>query len=118
MIKNIYDCSTTEVIQKMEQVLNNCPEFFEGFNVIYQYEITDKNFTFQLQMSEGVAKIEHEVLSLPDCTLQMTFDDFKDLLLGKLSGITALMSGKLKIIGDIGKAISMEKLFRKYNFEN
>lgn len=118
MIKNINDCDTKEVIQKIEQVLNSSPEHFDGFNTIYHYEITDKNFSFQLQLSEGVASVQQETLSQPDCTLQMTFNDFRNLLLGKLSGTTALLSGKLKIKGDIGKATRMEKLFRKYDFEN
>ena len=42
-----------------------------------------------------------------DCTLKMDFGDFADLIGGKLDGMTAFMTGKLKIEGDMGIAMQL-----------
>ena len=47
-----------------------------------------------------------------DCTLKMTFADFSDLIGGKLDGMTAFMTGKLKIEGDMGVAMKLQSILR------
>lgn len=48
--------------------------------------------------------------SPPDATLTMEAKDFFDLFSGKLSATGAFMSGKLKISGNLQKAMKLEKL--------
>ena len=48
-----------------------------------------------------------------DCTIKMEFADFDDLINGKLDGMTAFMTGKLKIEGDMGVAMKLQQLFAK-----
>ena len=47
-----------------------------------------------------------------DCTLKMDFSDFSDLIGGKLDGMTAFMTGKLKIEGDMGVAMKLQTILR------
>ena len=47
-----------------------------------------------------------------DCTIKMDFGDFTDLLGGKLDGMTAFMTGKLKIEGDMGVAMKLQSILR------
>ena len=47
-----------------------------------------------------------------DCTLKMDFSDFSDLIGGKLDGMTAFMTGKLKIEGDMGVAMKLQSILR------
>ena len=47
-----------------------------------------------------------------DCTLRMDFSDFADLIGGKLDGMTAFMTGKLKIEGDMGVAMKLQSILR------
>ena len=47
-----------------------------------------------------------------DCTLKMDFSDFADLIGGKLDGMTAFMTGKLKIEGDMGVAMKLQSILR------
>lgn len=115
MAKSIDDYTLEEASQKIERVLNENPKPIEGINAIYQYDITDEGTSFQLHLANGKAKTEQGTPAKPDCTLQMTLSDFKDLLLGKLNGTAAFMSGKLKIKGDIGKAMKMESVLRQYD---
>lgn len=45
-----------------------------------------------------------------DCTLKMEFSDFDDLINRKLDGMTAFMTGKLKIEGDMGVAMKLQSI--------
>jgi putative sterol carrier protein len=47
-----------------------------------------------------------------DCTIKMDFGDFTDLIDGKLDGMTAFMTGKLKIEGDMGVAMKLQSILR------
>jgi putative sterol carrier protein len=47
-----------------------------------------------------------------DCTLRMDFSDFSDMISGKLDGMTAFMTGKLKIEGDMGVAMKLQSILR------
>jgi putative sterol carrier protein len=47
-----------------------------------------------------------------DCTLKMAFSDFDDMINGKLDGMTAFMTGKLKIEGDMGVAMKLQTILR------
>lgn len=47
-----------------------------------------------------------------DCTIKMDFSDFADLIGGKLDGMTAFMTGKLKIEGDMGVAMKLQSILR------
>ena len=47
-----------------------------------------------------------------DCTIKMDFSDFSDLIGGKLDGMTAFMTGKLKIEGDMGVAMKLQSILR------
>ena len=45
-----------------------------------------------------------------DCTLKMAFSDFDDMINGKLDGMTAFMTGKLQLEGDLSLAQRMFKI--------
>ena len=47
-----------------------------------------------------------------DCTLKMDFADFAALIGGQLDGMTAFMTGKLKIEGDMGVAMKLQSILR------
>ncbi len=45
-----------------------------------------------------------------ECTLKMDFQDFSDMIDRKLDGMTAFMTGKLKIEGDMGVAMKLQSI--------
>jgi putative sterol carrier protein len=45
-------------------------------------------------------------------TVTMGAQDFVDMTSGKLDGMSAFMSGKLRISGDMGLAMRLQSLFR------
>ena len=49
----------------------------------------------------------------PGCTMTMDSGDFSKMFAGQLKPTTAFMMGKLKIKGDMGLAMKLEKLMGK-----
>lgn len=47
-----------------------------------------------------------------DCTIKMAFSDLVDLTGGKLDGMSAFMTGKLKIEGDMSVAMKLQTILR------
>ena len=45
------------------------------------------------------------------CTVEVGFDDFQQLMRGKLDPMSAVMTGKVKIEGDMGVAMKLQSLF-------
>ncbi|SEN19470.1 SCP2 sterol-binding domain-containing protein [Lihuaxuella thermophila] len=110
------DYSVKEIFDKIEQALNENPKPIEGINAIYQYDLSgDDGGTYQLHLSGGEAKVYDDSPNQADCTLQMSVNDFKEMLMGNLSGTAAFMSGKLKVKGNIGLAMKLENLLRQYD---
>ena len=48
-----------------------------------------------------------------DCTIKMSLSDLVDLVGGKLDGMTAFMTGKLKVEGDMGNAMQLQGVLAK-----
>ncbi|HVY90551.1 MAG TPA: SCP2 sterol-binding domain-containing protein [Hyphomonadaceae bacterium] len=48
-----------------------------------------------------------------EATVQVDFEDFKNIAAGKLDPMMAFMSGKLKVLGDMGVAMKLQQLFSK-----
>src|SRR5690606_37084334 len=49
-----------------------------------------------------------------DCTIQMTAADFKDMLFGNLNPTAAFMSGKLKVMVNLGLAMKLHNVLGQY----
>ena len=48
-----------------------------------------------------------------DTTIEVSWDDFQSLASGALDGMTAFMTGKLKVEGDMGNAMQLQGIFAK-----
>lgn len=117
VVNEIVNYKLPELMQQIERVINQNPSPIEGVNVIYQFKITgDEEGTFQLYLADGKAKVSEGVEGA-NCTLILSLENFRKFLVGKLNGTSAFMTGKLKIKGDLGKAIKLEGLLREYNLK-
>ncbi|WP_085338412.1 SCP2 sterol-binding domain-containing protein [Aquidulcibacter paucihalophilus] len=45
-----------------------------------------------------------------DCTLKIALSDFVDMVEGRLNGMNAFMSGKLKVDGDMSIAMKLQSI--------
>ena len=119
MSKTIEEYSLAEIMRKIEAILNENPEPIQGFYARYQFDITEEEEgTYQLLFQDGRATAQEGAETLADCTLTMSLANFRQFLLGKLNGTMAFMTGKLKIKGDIGKAMKIEGILRQYKLKD
>jgi putative sterol carrier protein len=108
--------SVREVWQEIEKVMKERPEPIQGMNTVYQYNITgDDTGTFQLLIKNGAARVVEGKEETPDCTLTLSDKNFKKMIMGKLNGTAAFMTGKLKIQGSMGLALKLEGILNEYN---
>jgi putative sterol carrier protein len=47
-----------------------------------------------------------------NCTVSLSQEDMLGLMNGTLNGMTAFMSGKIKVAGEMGVAMKMQSLFK------
>jgi putative sterol carrier protein len=108
--------SIREVWQEIERVMNEDPGPIKSLNVVYQYEITGEDSgTFQLLISEETVRVNEGSEASPDCTLKLSDHNFRKMIMGKLNGTAAFMTGKLKIQGSMGLALKLEGILNEYN---
>ena len=67
-------------------------------------------------MIDGTANSVSDIPSdanVADTTIKVSWDDFQSLASGALDGMSAFMTGKLKVEGDMGNAMQLQGIFAK-----
>ena len=89
------------------------PEAAAGLDVIIQFDLAgDGGGVWHCAISEGACAVSEAAHDAPTMTVTMEAADYVELTSGALDGMTAFMSGRLKIAGDMGLAMKMQSLFR------
>lgn len=99
-----------DLFSKIQTAIN--PEMSEKINALYEFNLAGKEEgVWHIDLRTGKAAAgSGPAPSKPDATLKMNSDKFVDLFSGKLKASTALMTGKLKVSGNLQKAMKLEKL--------
>jgi 3-hydroxy-3-methylglutaryl CoA synthase/NAD(P)-dependent dehydrogenase (short-subunit alcohol dehydrogenase family)/putative sterol carrier protein len=85
----------------------------EGIEVVFQFLLSGtKGGEWHVVVQSGTCEVVEGAHGSPSVTLKMADDDFPALMTGKLNGMQAFTTGKLKIEGDIVKSQLVEKLFK------
>ena len=99
----------------------NAKEFFEGLesrvdpsktagmNASYLFDI-DGAGRWSVDVDDGAVKVT-EGGEDADCTISATEETFERIIDGELNPTSAYMTGKLKVKGDMGAAMKLQKLF-------
>jgi putative sterol carrier protein len=83
-----------------------------GTNAVIQYEIGGEGGgTWHAVIKDGACAVSEGPAQNPNLTLQVSGQDWLDMLSGKQSGQMLFMSGKLKIKGDMGLAMRLGSMF-------
>ena len=88
------------------------PEKAADVNVVFQFSISGPGGgDWVVAVKDGTCKVETGKTEKPTTTIKMADGDFLQLIAGKLDGMQAYSSGKLKVEGDIMKSQLIGKLF-------
>ena len=102
--------SVQEIFSAMAGRLN--PQAAQGLDCVIQYDLTgDGAAQYHSKIKDGAATVTPGPHPSPNMTITMAAQDFVDMTSGKLDGMSAFMSGKLRISGDMGLAMKLQSLF-------
>ncbi|MAY26450.1 MAG: SCP2 sterol-binding domain-containing protein [Polycyclovorans sp.] len=95
-----------ELIKKMPQALN--VDAAAGTDATLQFNISTP---MNVVIKDGACTANEGVAASPDVTLTMEDEDLIALMKGELNGMTAFMTGKLQLEGDLMLAQRIGSLF-------
>jgi putative sterol carrier protein len=81
----------------------------DGMNNSYVFDI-DGAGTWTVRVTDGAVKVT-EGAEDADATITTSDETFAKIVAGDLNPTTAYMTGKLKLKGDMGAAMKLQKLF-------
>ena len=86
-------------------------------NAIYEVQLSDaEDAVYQLEFKDGSVTVYDKGERVVDCVLKMKVKNFNKFLHGDLNSTTAFMTSKLKVTGNIGLALALENVLKKYDF--
>jgi putative sterol carrier protein len=80
-----------------------------GMNNSYVFDIEGAG-TWTVRVTDGDVKVT-EGSADADATITTSEESFEKIIAGELNPTTAYMTGKLKLKGDMGAAMKLQKLF-------
>jgi len=88
------------------------PDKAAGVNTAIQYDVTGEGGgTWNVVIADGKCEVNEGAHDAPKLTLTMDAQDWIDMIMGKLDGQKAFMTGKLKLKGDMAMAMKMGNFF-------
>ncbi|MDP8254701.1 MAG: SCP2 sterol-binding domain-containing protein [Candidatus Alcyoniella australis] len=97
--------------EKIPENLKNDPGKTAGMNAVYQFNITgDNGGSWFVDLTVDPSAVGEGTSDKANCTITCTDGDFVNIVSGKLNGQMAFMTGKLKIAGDMGLAMKLQKV--------
>jgi putative sterol carrier protein len=85
------------------------PDRIEGMNNTYVFDIEGAG-TWTVKVADGAVTVTDGAEDA-DCTFSATEETFEKIASGEQNATTAYMTGKLKIKGDMGAAMKLQKIF-------
>ena len=85
------------------------PDRIEGMNNTYVFDIEGAG-TWTVKVADGAVTVT-DGAEEADCTFSATEETFEKIASGEQNATTAYMTGKLKIRGDMGAAMKLQKIF-------
>ncbi len=88
------------------------PEKANGVNAIILFDLSgDNGGQFWIKVANDSAETGEGEVSDPAMTLKASADDWHAVTTGEMNAMQAFMTGKIKILGDMGLAMKMQTMF-------
>ena len=83
-----------------------------GTSATIQYDVSGEGGgTWHAVIKDGACTVSGGAAPSPNLTVQISAQDWLDMVSGKQSGQMLFMSGKLKVKGDMGLAMKLGSMF-------
>ena len=102
-----------ELVEKVRKLSEKVDVSNQGFLAV-QINITGKEAgVFYVEVKDGCINVEPYEYIDRNCAITISLTDFNKLIDGKVDPVVAFTIGKLKVDGDLGKALEFSKLIKK-----
>ena len=102
-----------ELLEKVRKLAGKISVPADYFLAV-QINITgDNGGVFYVEVKDGRINIEPYPYNDRNCEITISAENFNKLIDGKLDPVAAFTLGKLKVGGDVGKALEFSKLIKK-----
>jgi putative sterol carrier protein len=81
-------------------------------NLTVQFDLSgDTGGQWYVDIANGACEVEKGNTESPTATIRMDAADYVDMTTGKLNPMTAFMSGKIKVEGDLNAVMKFQQIF-------
>ncbi len=103
--------TTSEVFSQLKSRLESKVAQLSNSQGVYQFNLTGEDSgTYFISIADGVLQAQAGTAANAGVTITMQAADFKALAEGSLNPMTAFMSGKLSVAGDMNLALKLQTL--------
>lgn len=105
-------------MNNISELLNNLPtsiklEKAKGIKALVQISLSGEGGgDWSVNVDDGTVDIQQGLQTKPDLIIKAKVQDALDLMDGKGNPVTAYMTGKIKVVGDIGLAMKLLGLLK------
>src|SRR5699024_6860640 len=108
-----------EIWQAIKTKAKERTEYIENLDAVYGVKLTkEEEASYRIAVKDGKMEIQSKEADDADCTIILSVKNLKRLLLGNLKTTTAFMTGKLKVKGNVGRALKLEQTVKQVSFRN
>lgn len=86
------------------------PEAARGMEEVFQFHFSDAG-DYHLVVRDGTLDVQEGVHEEPSVSLSLSTETLKGVMSGEISGMSAVMSGRLKATGNVMLATKLGGLF-------
>jgi len=107
------DFRSQAVFDDLTKRIASTPSLVQQVGGVYQFDITSssgKQQSWNVDLKNGKGSVGSGKNDKADCTLTVNDEDFVGMMTGKLNSQQLFMQGKLKIKGNMGLAMKLNKL--------
>ncbi len=100
-----------DVFAGLQEKINSDPAKMAGIAATYQFCLSGEGGgDYNVVFSDGNGQVKESLADDANITIKMEVVDFIDLANGKLDAMSAFMTGRLKVEGDMSLAMRLQGL--------